>query len=50
MRFHRSAVPENTGRFLRLRRNPRAYWLDDYKEEEAVVEPLLEAHSLETSA
>ena len=50
MRFHRSAVPENTGRFLKLRRNPRAYWLDDYEEAAEIVEPLLEALSLETSA
>ncbi|RLJ71600.1 L-lysine 2,3-aminomutase [Hydrogenivirga caldilitoris] len=31
-RYHRSADPENAGRFLIFRRNPEAYWFDDYTE------------------
>ena len=31
-KFHRAADDEDSGRFLVLKRNPRAYWLDDYDE------------------
>ncbi len=29
-RYHRSAYPENNGRFMIFRRNPEAHWFDDY--------------------
>lgn len=32
MRYHRAADPEQKGRFLVLKSNPKAYWLDDYAE------------------
>ncbi|WP_456370761.1 KamA family radical SAM protein [Thermodesulfatator atlanticus] len=31
-KFHRAADNKNTGKILIYRRNPDAYWLDDYKE------------------
>ena len=31
-KFHRAATDEDSGRFLVLKRNPNAYWLDDYDE------------------
>ena len=31
-KFHRAARNENTGKVLVYRRNPQAYWLDDYTE------------------
>ncbi len=31
-RYHRSAYPENNGKFMVFRRNPEAHWFDDYKE------------------
>ncbi len=36
-RYHGSPDPERNGRFLVLKSNPEAYWLDDYPE---VVEPV----------
>jgi lysine 2,3-aminomutase len=32
MRYHRAADPDKKGRFLVLRKNPEALWLDDYEE------------------
>jgi L-lysine 2,3-aminomutase len=32
MRYHRAADPDQKGRFLVLRSNPEALWLDDYEE------------------
>lgn len=32
MKYHRAAKPENYNKFLILKRNPEAYWLDDYEE------------------
>lgn len=32
MKYHRAARIENYNKFLVLRRNPKAYWLDDYEE------------------
>ncbi len=32
-RYHRSASPENRGRFLVFKRNPEARWFDDYTEQ-----------------
>ena len=32
MRYHRAADPEQKGRFLVLKSNPEAFWLDDYPE------------------
>jgi KamA family protein len=32
MRYHRAANPAEKARFLVLRRNPDAYWFDDYEE------------------
>ncbi len=31
-KFHRAADNKNTGKILIYRRNPDAYWLDDYVE------------------
>ncbi|HFC97722.1 MAG TPA: KamA family radical SAM protein, partial [Thermosulfurimonas dismutans] len=31
-KFHRAAREEDTGKLLLYRRNPAAYWLDDYQE------------------
>jgi len=31
-RYHRAAKPENRGRLLVFRSNPKAYWFDDYTE------------------
>jgi len=31
-RYHRAACDEDSGRFMAFRRNPSAYWLDDYDE------------------
>jgi hypothetical protein len=30
LRYHRAADAENQGRLLVFKRNPDAYWLDDY--------------------
>ncbi len=30
-KYHRAARYEDSGRFMAFRRNPRAYWFDDYK-------------------
>jgi KamA family protein len=35
MRYHRAADFDRKARFMVLRRNPRAYWFDDYEEIEA---------------
>ena len=32
MKYHRAANDEDCGRFFLMKRNPEAYWLDDYKE------------------
>ena len=32
MKYHRAADDADSGRFFTLKRNPEAYWLDDYKE------------------
>jgi len=34
-KYHRAASPENEGKFLVFKRNPNAYWFDDYKEKVA---------------
>ncbi|WP_038055486.1 KamA family radical SAM protein [Thermodesulfobacterium hydrogeniphilum] len=31
-RYHRAADPENNGKFMVFKRNPEAYWFDDYTE------------------
>ncbi|GAH50319.1 unnamed protein product, partial [marine sediment metagenome] len=31
-RYHRAARDEDSGHFMAFRRNPSAYWLDDYSE------------------
>jgi len=30
--YHRAANPENQGKFMIYKRNPLAYWFDDYTE------------------
>ncbi len=42
-KFHRAADNHNTGKILIYRRNPDAYWLDDYAE-------MVNAHPLESDA
>ena len=32
LKYHRAAEDQNNGRFFILKRNPKAYWLDDYEE------------------
>ena len=32
LKYHRAASDDDSGRFLAVRRNPEAYWLDDYEE------------------
>ena len=32
LKYHRAAEDQNNGRFLVFKRNPKAYWLDDYDE------------------
>jgi len=34
-KYHRAADPENEGKFMVFRRNPDAYWFDDYTEKVA---------------
>ena len=34
-KYHRAADPENEGRFMVFRRNPNAYWFDDYTQKVA---------------
>jgi lysine 2,3-aminomutase len=34
-KYHRAADPENRGKFLVFKRNPEAYWFDDYTEKVA---------------
>jgi len=34
-KYHRAADPENEGKFLVFKRNPNAYWFDDYTEKVA---------------
>ncbi|MEM7112062.1 MAG: KamA family radical SAM protein [Chloroflexota bacterium] len=38
LRYHRAADAEKRGKLLVFKRNPNAYWLDDYLEPEAEVE------------
>ena len=32
MRYHRAADPQEKARFMIFKRNPYAYWFDDYEE------------------
>ena len=32
LKYHRAAKDQNNGRFFIFKRNPKAYWLDDYEE------------------
>jgi lysine 2,3-aminomutase len=41
LKFHRAADEEDSARFMVFRRNPEAYWLDDY--DELVTEEALES-------
>jgi KamA family protein len=34
-KYHRAADPENAGKFMVFKRNPNAYWFDDYTEKVA---------------
>ncbi|GAB6058869.1 KamA family radical SAM protein [Desulfonatronum parangueonense] len=36
-RYHRAAIPEQSGEVVICRKNPEAYWFDDYKEITEVV-------------
>ena len=40
LRYHRAATPENHGKLLVFKRNPHAYWLDDYLPQSPTVSPL----------